>query len=122
MNAKAMKIISSTGNYTSRPLPPGHVVRTSFAIASQNRPVTRNQQENPEAIVAKYFAPHLLLLSPTKLIRRNIPALLAICFISFFVMACATGKKNNATGNLPSLKEVFKNDFAIGTALSIRQI
>src|SRR6478736_4301252 len=35
---------------------------------------------------------------------------------------CATGKKNAATSGTPSLKEVFKKDFGIGTALNGPQI
>ncbi|MES1159122.1 MAG: endo-1,4-beta-xylanase [Bacteroidota bacterium] len=36
--------------------------------------------------------------------------------------ACTGGKKNEAAITTPSLRDVFKNDFAIGTALNIRQI
>ena len=45
-----------------------------------------------------------------------------ICLIALLFAGCVTGKKNVAPAQPQSLKEVFKNDFAIGTALNFRQI
>jgi endo-1,4-beta-xylanase len=36
--------------------------------------------------------------------------------------ACAGGKKNSASGSLPSLSKTFENDFSIGAALNEEQI
>lgn len=41
---------------------------------------------------------------------------------ALLLTACAVSKKNTASSNLPSLKNVYKNDFAIGTALNAEQI
>jgi endo-1,4-beta-xylanase len=46
----------------------------------------------------------------------------AICAISLLVASCSSSKRNAASQEMPSLKNVFKNDFAIGTALNIEQI
>ncbi len=45
-----------------------------------------------------------------------------VCAISLLVMSCSGSKKNSASPDLPSLKTVFKDDFAIGTALNAEQI
>lgn len=45
-----------------------------------------------------------------------------LCGISLLLASCAGSQKNSATQSMPSLKEVFKNDFAIGTALNTAQI
>jgi endo-1,4-beta-xylanase len=45
-----------------------------------------------------------------------------ICAISLLVTSCSSSKKNTASQETPSLKNVFKNDFAIGTALNTEQI
>lgn len=47
---------------------------------------------------------------------------IAICYTSLFFASCAAGKNNTASAQLPSLKTVFSNDFAIGTALNAAQI
>ncbi len=54
--------------------------------------------------------------------RLFIPAL---CGISLLLASCASSQKNLGAPSMPSLtslKEVFKNDFAIGTALNTAQI
>lgn len=45
-----------------------------------------------------------------------------IVLISLVAAACSSSKKNTAVSVTPSLKEVFKNDFSIGTALNTVQI
>ena len=45
-----------------------------------------------------------------------------VCLISLLFAGCATGKKSFSPAEPPSLKEIFENDFAIGTALNIQQI
>lgn len=51
--------------------------------------------------------------------RLFIPAL---CGVSLLLVSCAGSQKNSSAQSIPSLKEVFKNDFAIGTALNTEQI
>ena len=46
----------------------------------------------------------------------------AVWVISLLAASCSGSRKNSASPDLPSLKTVFKNDFAIGTALSGEQI
>ncbi len=46
----------------------------------------------------------------------------ALCGVTLLVVSCTSSKKNSASQSVPSLKEVFKNNFAIGTALSAEQI
>ena len=46
--------------------------------------------------------------------------LLAMAVITLYFLACSLGKK--IVANTPSLKETFKNDFLIGTALNTTQI
>lgn len=43
-------------------------------------------------------------------------------FVFMFTTGCASGQKSNKANSIPSLKEVFRNDFLIGTALNNRQI
>lgn len=45
-----------------------------------------------------------------------------VCAISLLVAACSGSQKNSASPDMPSLKTVFKDDFAIGTALNAEQI
>lgn len=45
-----------------------------------------------------------------------------VCAISLLVASCSGSKKNSASPDMPSLKTVFKDDFAIGTALNAEQI
>ena len=45
-----------------------------------------------------------------------------VCAISLLVTSCSGSKKNSASAGMPSLKTVFKDDFAIGTALNAGQI
>lgn len=45
-----------------------------------------------------------------------------VCAISLLVTSCSGSKKNSASPDMPSLKTVFKDDFAIGTALNAEQI
>lgn len=45
-----------------------------------------------------------------------------VCAISLLVASCSGSKKNSASPGMPSLKTVFKDDFAIGTALNAEQI
>lgn len=45
-----------------------------------------------------------------------------VCTISLLAAACSGSQKNSASPDMPSLKNVFKNDFAIGTALNAEQI
>lgn len=55
------------------------------------------------------------------MIRTSFPVIILIsCLLA---AGCSTGKKNTASNNNPaSLKEVFKKDFGIGTALNNQQI
>ncbi len=46
----------------------------------------------------------------------------AVCVISLCAASCSGSQKNSASPDIPSLKTVFKNDFAIGTALNAEQI
>lgn len=52
--------------------------------------------------------------------RKNVWALL--CAVSVFAAACSSSKKTAATQETPSLKELYKKDFGIGTALNTEQI
>lgn len=47
---------------------------------------------------------------------------LSVAFTTFFVASCSNTKKAVSSSGIPSLKETFKNDFAIGTALNADQI
>ncbi|RXK85504.1 endo-1,4-beta-xylanase [Filimonas effusa] len=47
---------------------------------------------------------------------------LPVAFAGLLLTGCASGRKSNITDPTPSLKEVFKKDFAIGTALNTQQI
>lgn len=49
-------------------------------------------------------------------------AIIIICAASFIITACVINKNSNTAQGIPSLKEVFKNDFVIGTALNAEQI
>jgi endo-1,4-beta-xylanase len=53
---------------------------------------------------------------------NRILAFIVILSFGFLVTTCTAGKKNSSSRQIPSLKEVFKNDFAIGTALNLDQI
>jgi len=48
--------------------------------------------------------------------------LLIIYFVCLIAAACSSSRKNTSSNTSPSLKEVFRNDFGIGTALNARQI
>lgn len=48
--------------------------------------------------------------------------ILAACTALLVITACVVNKKNTTAQSIPSLKEVFKNDFGIGTALNAPQI
>lgn len=52
--------------------------------------------------------------------RQNIPIILGIAALIF--CSCSAGRKNSVSKGPVSLKEVFKNDFGIGTALNTEQI
>lgn len=45
-----------------------------------------------------------------------------ICVISLLIAACSGSQKNASSQQMPSLKNVFKKDFTIGTALNTQQI
>lgn len=45
-----------------------------------------------------------------------------VAFIFLTAAGCSSSKKNTAVNATPSLKELFKNDFGIGTALNVEQI
>jgi endo-1,4-beta-xylanase len=47
---------------------------------------------------------------------------LSVVFTSFFIASCSNSKKVASSTGIPTLKETFKNDFAIGTALNAAQI
>lgn len=47
---------------------------------------------------------------------------LFVCTACLLLAACSGSKKKSATANIKSLKTVFKDDFAIGTALNTAQI
>jgi endo-1,4-beta-xylanase len=48
---------------------------------------------------------------------------LTVAFGTILTIGCSNTKKTTASASsIPSLKEVFKNDFAIGTALNVQQI
>ncbi|MCP9753468.1 endo-1,4-beta-xylanase [Ferruginibacter sp. HRS2-29] len=44
------------------------------------------------------------------------------CSASLIIAGCSPSKKNSSATSIPSLKDAFKNDFAIGTALNNAQI
>lgn len=46
----------------------------------------------------------------------------AVWGISLLAISCAGSQKNSVSQPIPSLKEIFKNDFTIGTALNAEQI
>ncbi|MEO6721828.1 MAG: endo-1,4-beta-xylanase [Ferruginibacter sp.] len=48
--------------------------------------------------------------------------LMLLCFAGFLGTGCSSSKKNTATSSTPSLKELYKKDFGIGTALNNTQI
>jgi endo-1,4-beta-xylanase len=48
--------------------------------------------------------------------RKNVLAVL--CFLSLLSAGCYSSKKNTAAKETPSLREAYKNDFLIGTALN----
>jgi endo-1,4-beta-xylanase len=51
------------------------------------------------------------------------PALvLSVAFGTLLAIGCSNSKKTTASASTPSLKEVFKNDFLIGTAMDADQI
>jgi endo-1,4-beta-xylanase len=51
------------------------------------------------------------------------PALvLSVAFGTLLAISCSNSKKSTVASSTPSLKEVFKNDFLIGTAMSADQI
>src|SRR5215475_1653643 len=64
----------------------------------------------------------------TKTQRRKVfpPALRLSAFVAIFtgllISGCAGPKKNSSSPATPSLKQTFKNDFAIGAALNSEQI
>lgn len=48
--------------------------------------------------------------------------IIQIAFAGLLLVGCSASRKTGSAATIPSLKEVFKNDFAIGTALNTRQI
>ena len=60
----------------------------------------------------------------TKTQRReatlHLNALMAM--LTLLISSCAEAQKNSSSASIPSLKETFKNDFAIGAALNTDQI
>lgn len=48
--------------------------------------------------------------------------LLLVVFVGFLLSGCTGSKKSTASAGIPALKEVFKDDFAIGTALNTVQV
>src|SRR5215470_4467761 len=64
----------------------------------------------------------------TKMQRREVfaPALRLSAFVAIFtalfISGCVGPKKNSSPVTIPSLKETFNNDFAIGAALNSDQI
>lgn len=63
----------------------------------------------------------LFILNTNIMTRKNITVIMA--FISLITAGCSSSKINAVTnGSTPSLKEVFKKDFGIGTALNTGQI
>ena len=46
----------------------------------------------------------------------------ALCSISLLLAGCSGSKNMTASQQIPSLKNTFKNDFGIGTALNTQQI
>ncbi len=54
------------------------------------------------------------------MISRNFLGIL--CVVSLFAAGCSAGKKTTAAQATPSLKELYKKDFGIGTALNTEQI
>jgi endo-1,4-beta-xylanase len=55
--------------------------------------------------------------------RKKIFCSLSFAVAALLLMSCSNAKKAaTATSTIPSLKETFKNDFLIGTALSAQQI
>jgi len=53
----------------------------------------------------------------------TIKKILAItCTVGLIAAGCSSSKSNTSEASIPSLKDAFKNDFGIGTALNNRQI
>jgi endo-1,4-beta-xylanase len=50
------------------------------------------------------------------------PFLFVLVYSGLLLASCSNSKKATTTSGVPSLKETFKNDFLIGTALSTQQI
>lgn len=53
---------------------------------------------------------------------KGVPFLRLLVYTSLILTACTNVKKTTGTADIPSLKETFKDDFAIGTALNAAQI
>jgi endo-1,4-beta-xylanase len=53
---------------------------------------------------------------------KSLSPAIAISAAAILLAACAGNKANSSAGKTASLKETFKNDFAIGTALNAQQI
>ena len=52
--------------------------------------------------------------------RKNFS--ITLVALAVLLASCSGGKKMQSSANTASLKDVFKNDFAIGTALNTEQI
>ncbi len=58
-----------------------------------------------------------------ELINMKLKSTISYLLVALVLLnACSVSKQNTAPTDIPSLKEVFKNDFLIGTALNISQI
>lgn len=53
---------------------------------------------------------------------KGVPFLRLLVYTSLILTACTNVKKTTGTADIPSLKETFKDEFAIGTALNAAQI
>src|SRR5688500_10628774 len=54
--------------------------------------------------------------------RKNASMLLTVACAGLFAASCGNAQKATGSAGTPSLKEVFKNEFVIGTALNADQI
>ncbi|HMR91468.1 MAG TPA: endo-1,4-beta-xylanase [Chitinophagaceae bacterium] len=54
--------------------------------------------------------------------RLAVPFSISLVSASLLLAGCAAGKKAGTGQSIPSLKEIFKNDFLVGAALSAEQI
>ena len=66
--------------------------------------------------------PHIHQIKKNNHMPKKINIAVSIAFLGLLSISYSFSKKESAQQKIPSLKEVFKNDFAIGTAMNSFQI